>query len=433
MSEQTISINTILPAVPELFVDERNGEYLLLNPRGPHWCVGSKVLAVFVELCDDKRSIQNIFELMEPCFNGLTQELLIQIALSLQRAQFFTDGNRFPINSLSKVTFNITKLCNLNCPFCYYDSIQMVEKLQERELNTNEWVELAHKIAEINPKAHIHVSGGEPMIRDDVLDILEGIAKYKLQIVLITNGTHFTLEKVSRLSSIPKLTVQVSIDSIVPKENQQTRGPGALEKALATIQWMKSAGINVKVSSTITQINKNSFWRLKKFCAQNNISFGTSMFFIAGERSKKNSHRLQLTIDEFWETCQYNGENLVENIPYEPEVRRYNCGIGYGSVAIQPDGTMSPCNHLFDQKQSLGNIKTSTLYELLNVGYKRYNFIDVDKMNTCSKCPVRYLCAGGCRASSLHNYGTMHKTPPECSLLKKVYIACLWIDTKRIS
>lgn len=430
MSEQTISINTVLPAVPELFVDERDGEYLLLNPRGPHWCVGSKVLAVFVELCDDKRSIQKIFELIKPYFNGLTQELLIHIALSLQNAQFFTDGIRFPIDPLSKVNFNITKLCNLNCPFCYYDSIHLTEKLQNGELNTSEWIELARKIAKINPKAYIHVSGGEPMIRDDVFDILEGIAKYELQIVLITNGTQFTLEKVSRLSSIRKLTVNVSIDSIVPKENQQTRGPGSLEKALAAIQWMKNAGIDVKVSSTITQINKNSFWRLKKFCAQNNISFGTSMFFIAGERSKKNSQQLQLTMDEIWETCLHNGENLIENIPYEPETRRYNCGIGYGSIAIQPDGTMSPCNHL--PEQSLGNIRTSTLDELLTVGYKQYNFIDVDKMKTCLTCPVRYLCAGGCRANSHHNYGTMHKTPPECPFLKKAYIECLWIDAKGI-
>jgi uncharacterized radical SAM superfamily Fe-S cluster-containing enzyme len=171
---QHISRRTVLRAVPELFVDEHQGYYLLLNPRGPWWFVGSKVVAVFVELCDGKRSIQNIFELMSPHFNGLTPEHLIQIAQSLLSDRFFTEGVRLPIRPLSNVAFNITKRCNLSCPFCYYDSSPTVKKMPDGELDSSEWISLAGKIAEINSSARVYVSGGEPLIRHDIIDILEG-------------------------------------------------------------------------------------------------------------------------------------------------------------------------------------------------------------------------------------------------------------------
>jgi radical SAM protein with 4Fe4S-binding SPASM domain len=199
---------------------------------------------------------------------------------------------------------------------------------------------------------------------------------------------------------------------------------------------MKDAGINVKVSATLTQINKNSIWRLRRFCDQNNIGFRTSLFFIAGERSKRNIQWLGVDADEAWDALVYNTKHLnvddsfVDTSFHEPGIRRYSCGVGYGTVAINPDGSLSPCNHLADSKLYLGNVRTSTLHQLVAVGYERYNFVDIDKMTSgsCTRCPVRYICAGGCRASSLHTYGTMHEAPPDCNFLKQAYIKSLWIS-----
>lgn len=439
--KQIITQRTVLPAVPELFVDNRNGKYLLLNPRGPRWCVGSRVVAVFAMLCDGKRSIKNIFELMASQFHGLNPKTLVHIAQSLHNAQFFAEGRRLQIQPLSNIAFNLTKHCNLSCPYCYYDSVPMVKKLPNEELGTDEWVHLAGKIAQINPNAHIFVSGGEPLIRRDVIDILEGISKHRLKITLVTNGTLFTQKKVSQLATIPGLHVQVSIDSIVPEENAQTRGLGSLVKALTAVQWMKDVGLSVKVSATITQINKCSIWRLKQFLAQNDIDFRTSIFFLGGERSKKNSQQLGLNVDELWRTLLYNAarqnpKQLDTDLPpLMPGIHRYGCGVGYGTIAINPDGSVSPCDHLIDSELSLGNVRTSTIYQLIAAGYELYNFVDVDKMPTdgCANCPVRYFCAGGCRASSLHTYGTMRVAPPDCSFLRQLYIEALWIDVMGVS
>lgn len=435
-AKRFVTQKTVPPAVPELFIDERFGKYLLLNPSGPRWCVGSKVVADFVKLCDGRRSIESIFELMTSRFDRLTSAHLIYIAQSLIDAQFFEEGHRFQIRPLSNVAFNLTKLCNLNCPFCYYDSIPMTEKPHDQELSTSEWIKLAGQIAMINPNARIYVSGGEPLIRRDIVDILDGISTYDLEVTLVTNGTLFTRAEVSQLAVIPKLRIQVSIDSIVPKENSRTRGFGNLEKALIAVQWMKDAGVNVKVSATITQINKNSIWRLKRFCTQNEIGFRTSIFFLGGERSKKNSKQLGLDVNELWDTLLYNAarlnsEQLDAGLPHlTPGVPRYGCGVGYGTIAVNPDGSVSPCNHLTDPKLSLGNVRQSNLRQLVGTGYKLYNFVDVSKMpgSSCAKCPVRYFCGGWCRASSFHTYGSMHVVPPDCSFFRQTFIESLWID-----
>ncbi|OPY53000.1 MAG: pyrroloquinoline quinone biosynthesis protein PqqE [Methanosaeta sp. PtaU1.Bin112] len=431
---QNISSETILPRIPELFVDEKLGNYLVLNPLGPWWFVGSKIHADFVRLCDGKRSLRDIFESLSPQYKGVTDENLIQITKSLLDENFFTATEKSQIRPLSIVFFNITKRCNLSCPYCYYDSASSQSKEHENELDSDVWIKLSNDIAKINPRAKIIVSGGEPLIRPDAIDIIEGISRNNLEIKLITNATLFTSDIISRLSKIDKFSIQVSIDSIIPEENAKTRGPGNLEKALKAVQDIRDAAIDVEISATITQINLKSIRQFRQFCNKNSIKFRSSIFMLSGERSKRNAQWLELSSDDYLDASTYCLENFDNKTtmghPMVPGERRYGCGAGYGQIDISPDGSVLPCSHLNDPALYFGNIQTSNIEQLAEVGYKRYSYIDVDGMDPCSssKCPMRYFCGGGCRANSLHNYGTTHHIPKNCSELKQIYLKGLWVS-----
>ncbi|OPY52999.1 MAG: pyrroloquinoline quinone biosynthesis protein PqqE [Methanosaeta sp. PtaU1.Bin112] len=429
---ESISKEIVLPAVQGLFVDDRNGEFLILNPLGPWWFIGSKLHADFIRLCDGKRSIKDIFDLLSLRYSSIKLEHLLQAAESILQEQFFTETEVLPVHPLGIVHFYITRRCNLNCPFCFYDSVPSMSKSDE-ELDTEFWIKLADEVATINPEAMISVSGGEPLIRADAIDIIEGISRNGLKIRLVTNGTLFTEDLVLRLSKISKLRVQVSIDSLVPEENARTRGQGSLEKAIKAVQWMIDAGINVAISSTVTQINKKSIWRLQQFCDENNIRLGTSFFFKSGDRSKTNAPWLELKPHEIMESSAYNSKHLDHSdatdhtIMPVPGIRRSHCGIGYGQLAIQPDGSVSPCRLLTDSKLFLGNMTKSELREILNIGHKKYNFLDVDKVSSdCARCHVRYFCIGSCKAVSFYNYGSLNLCPPNCELLKQIHTESLW-------
>lgn len=429
--ERCISERTVLPALPELFVDERKGDFLILNPLGPWWFVGSKYHVDFLKLCDGKRTLRDIWELLSHDGQEVTIGAFTRLAGSLSRIHFFTPAENQPVQRCGVVHFYVTKRCNLECPFCFYDSAPSKSQAQKQELTAQEWINLAGEIAAINPNAAISISGGEPLLRTDLIEIIEGISQNNLEIRLITNGTLLGEGLMNHLSKIPKFKVQVSIDSLVPEENVRTRGLGSLEKAITAVQSMINAGIKVGITSTVTQINKHSTWRMKQFCEQHNINFGTSFFFSSGDRSHSNAGWLELKPGEIMESSVYNSNYFKEqesgHCALTPGIRRNHCGIGCGQLAIHPEGSVSPCRLLLDPQFYLGNIRETRLHRILELGCQKYDFVGVDKAAYgCATCPVRYLCVGGCKALSFSAYGVLDELPPNCGLLKKIYIESLW-------
>ncbi|HLP47393.1 MAG TPA: radical SAM protein [Candidatus Kapabacteria bacterium] len=429
---QNITGETILPLLPEIYIDEHRGQYLILNPLGPWWFVGSSLHADFVRLCDGKRTLQDIRVSLSSNHNGLTDEHMIRITQLLQKANFFTQTFKLDIRLLNIAFFDITKRCNLNCPYCYYDSVPVKNQKIQEELDAGTWIKFAGEIAEINPKAKIIISGGEPLIRPDIIDIISGISRHNLEIKLLTNGTLFTKDIIAKLAKTGKFSVQVSIDSHIPEVNAQGRGKGSLEKSLSAVLQLKEAGVDVEISATITQINYKSIRQFREYCDKNQLKLRSSIFMLSGEKTKTNAEWLELNPEEYYDASTYVLDFNDPDTPMEqamtPGERRYSCGLGYGQVDISPDGSMFPCSHLNNPKFRIGNIKTTGLRQLVEAGYQRYRPIDVDTMNPCSgsKCPVRYFCAGGCRAIALHYYGSLDVPAKYCNELKQVYITSLW-------
>ena len=306
-AEAKITGQTILPCTPEIFIDEHRGEYLVLNPLGPWWFVGSRLHGDFARLCNGKRSINDIQEILSASHDGLTDEFMILIAKSLFEANFFKKTIKREIRPLNVVYYNITRRCNLNCPYCYYDNIPAtcIGHESEAELDSSVWIKLANKIAAINPRAKIMISGGEPLIRPDAVEIIEGVARNNLEVKLVTNGTLLTVDIIAALSHIAKLSVQVSIDSITPEVNAKSRGKGSLEKALSAVHRMKDAGMNVEISATITRLNNKYIRQFREFCDQHYIKFRSSIFMLSGEKSKRNAQWLELNPEEYLDASLY--------------------------------------------------------------------------------------------------------------------------------
>ncbi|HYF94993.1 MAG TPA: radical SAM protein [Symbiobacteriaceae bacterium] len=428
------SFDDPIPALPELFVDRRGEQFLLLNPRGPRWCMGSRLAAVFAELCDGRRTLRDIHALMAPHFRGLTPEHLAEVSDGLTGLHFFEEGWRVPRTALWNVIFNLTRTCNLQCPFCYYDSGPAAGKPAGGELTAAEWIRVAGEVAAVNSEAKIYVMGGEPLIRKDAPAIIEGIARHGLNIRLVTNGMLITQELARRLAVVPKLTVQVSIDSILPDENALTRGPDHLPKALNAVRWLKAAGAEVLVSATVTQTNRWNLWRLQAHLARMGVRFRSSFFFVGGERSQSAEGRLALSPDDLWMTALHTARHGSANLTslaaarLEPGVVRSSCGVGFGTLSIAPDGQIFPCNHLTAPDQLLGSVRNLPIATIAAAGGETYRAVDVDQTPGCAECPVRYICTGACKASASHAYGTMQTPPPDCAFRRRACLETLWTD-----
>jgi AdoMet-dependent heme synthase len=153
---------------------------------------------------------------------------------------------------LSHVAWEITRSCNLFCSHCRASAHQGG---YEGELTTEECFRVVDEIAEVG-KPMLVLTGGEPLLRPDVLDIGRYAANKGLRVVMGTNGTLLTMEMAAKLKEVPVMCVGVSVDFPSAAGHDDFRcHVGAFETAMAGINNARRAGIDVQINSTISKMN----------------------------------------------------------------------------------------------------------------------------------------------------------------------------------
>lgn len=107
------------------------------------------------------------------------------------------------------ISWNTTNKCNLKCSHCYRDS----GKESQGELTTEEAKKLIDEIAKANFKIMIF-SGGEPLMREDIFELISHADKAGLRPVLGTNGTLITIEMAQKLKDSGISAIGISLDSL---------------------------------------------------------------------------------------------------------------------------------------------------------------------------------------------------------------------------
>jgi len=158
---------------------------------------------------------------------------------------------QFSTDKKPVVVWNCTRRCNLKCVHCYSQS---ENKAYEGELSTDEGLAMLEDLARFGVPVTLF-SGGEPLVRPDLLALIERTVALGMRAVISTNGTLITEEKAARLRAFNLSYVGVSLDGL-RDVNDRFRGvSGAFEKALAGIRNCRRAGIKVGLRFTITNRN----------------------------------------------------------------------------------------------------------------------------------------------------------------------------------
>lgn len=149
------------------------------------------------------------------------------------------------------VVWNCTKQCNLNCIHCYADADG---RSPDIEMTTEEGKAFIRQLAEFGVPV-ILFSGGEPLMRQDFLELAEFAAKQGIGIVASTNGTLITQEVASEMRSLGFREVGISLDGIGDTNDLFRGKKGAFEAALHGIRSCVSVGQRVSLRVTITRLN----------------------------------------------------------------------------------------------------------------------------------------------------------------------------------
>lgn len=276
--------------------------------------------------------------------------------LTLLRDRAF--GGRTPL----VVILNITFRCNMRCGYCYGQYFNR----REKDFTTDELLGLIDNLGKMGTRS-ITLGGGEPLLRDDIGQIVERIKANGIECGFNTNGLLVT----KRIDALKKADmICVSIDG--PKEmNDANRGEGSFEKIMAGIDAALEAGIKVHTTTVLTRNNCEAVdWivqmaKEKGIQAEFNFLFHQSEDKNDSDKFMAENEALRKAIQRIVELKAQNAQILFSEEVYryaakwpdykkrlfmrkEPDFDFIRCYAGRFIMFIDADGRVYPCVQLID-------------------------------------------------------------------------------------
>ncbi len=158
---------------------------------------------------------------------------------------------QFSADKKPVVVWNLTRRCNLGCAHCYSQSADCA---YGGEMTTAQGLALLEDLAEFGVPV-ILFSGGEPLLRPDLLELVARAVQLGLRAVISSNGTLIDEGTAHRLSEIGLSYVGVSLDGMRATNDRFRGRAGAFDEALAGLRNCSRAGIKVGLRFTINKSN----------------------------------------------------------------------------------------------------------------------------------------------------------------------------------
>ncbi|HEX9261088.1 MAG TPA: radical SAM protein [Candidatus Bathyarchaeia archaeon] len=305
------------------------------------------------------------------------------------------------------VSWNITRKCNLKCDHCY---INATKDEYRGELTTDEAKRLMDQIAEVSRPLLI-LSGGEPLLRTDIYDLLSYGAGKGFRMGLGSNGSLIDEAVAKKLKNAGAKTVSISLDSSIPELHDEFRGvEGSWKKAVGAIKALKKNGLLVQVNTTVTQQNYEEIDKIMSLAEELEVENFHLFFLVPTGRGTKIAdispamyeHMIKTT---FAKTGKHNLNVRPSCAPQFMRIARdmgldmkqwiRGCLAGLYYCRVYPNGDITPCPYL---PVKLGNTREKTFSEIWFQSEVLKNLRDFSKLEgKCGTCDHRHLC-GGCRA-----------------------------------
>lgn len=149
------------------------------------------------------------------------------------------------------VVWNMTRRCNLKCVHCY---AQAVGEKGGDPINTERALAMIDDLAAYGAPVMLF-SGGEPLVREDLVDLAKHATEKGMRAVISTNGTLITPQKAAELKRVGLSYVGISLDGMEDVHDHFRGVPGAFKKALRGIENCKAEGLKVGLRFTINKRN----------------------------------------------------------------------------------------------------------------------------------------------------------------------------------
>lgn len=355
---------------------------------------------------------------------------------------------QFSADKKPVVVFNCTQRCNLKCVHCYSRS---ENKEYAGELTTAEAKAFISNLADFGSPV-ILFSGGEPLMRRDIFELIEYATEHKLRAVISTNGTLITKDVAKKLKQYRLSYVGVSLDGLKEVNNRFRGSDKAFDLALGGIRNCMSEGIKVGLRFTINKRNAAEIpgifelmkeEKIPRICFYHLVYTGRGSDLIKEDLNHEETRMVVneiidltanlhkegfpaevLTVDNHADGVFLYQRMVAEKNPRAKEVfelLRYNGGnsSGVGIACVSFNGDVYPDQ--FWRHVVLGNVRDKKFSEIWTDTSKNVFFAKLKEKGRhikgrCELCKWLSICGGNFRARAEAVTGDAWAEDPACYL-----------------
>ncbi|MCX6664929.1 MAG: radical SAM protein [Euryarchaeota archaeon] len=312
----------------------------------------------------------------------------------------------------SYILWDCTRRCNLKCEHC-----GATKETYDRELSSEEIKKVISELRAMKTRM-FSVTGGEPFMRKDVLDVLSFAHSQGLKTGIATNGFFIDKPMVKKIKEAGVDSIQISLDGLEKTHNTIRGDSQSFQRAIQALQYLQE--IDLPVLSVATTITKNNFRELEKIWdllvdLQVKI-WRISVVMPIGRAEIKDQFLLDTSqMNHLFAFIEENSKPLeiriAENLPYlahyEERIRRepFLCPVGITACCIGVDGNVRGCPEQPDIPDFIeGNVLQNSIADIWQYGFKKYRCNEtLFKDETCKHCVEKYRCFGGCYVMRIGN------------------------------
>lgn len=327
--------------------------------------------------------------------------------------------------NMHHISWNVTQKCNLYCRHCYRGSGP--DNDTGDELTTQEGKKLLSDMKK-SDLGVIVFSGGEPLLRADIFELIEHACSLGIIPLMGSNGTLITPQIAEKLKKSGLNAIAISIDSMNEEVHDEFRGKkGALRAAMEGIKNSIDAGIRVQVNTTISRYNLDDIDEILKYANGIGALSSHILFLVDVGRGEKidttqlDKSQYKNAINRIIEkrldirikpTCapQYKVEAIFKDIPV---VGGRGCIAGISYCSVLPNGDVHICPYTPVKVDSIRERDFDDIWRNNEVFLKLRDYAQYK--GRCGSCSHIDIC-GGCRARAFSATGDWLEADPYCLL-----------------
>ena len=333
--------------------------------------------------------------------------------------------------------WHVTERCNLRCAHCYQ------EAYQGEELGFSDLLHILDQFEDLLERwqgetgrpvqGHVTVTGGEPFIRPDFMDLLEVLAGRgdRFGFAILTNGSFIDASIARRLKKLGPDFVQISIEGL-RQSHDRIRGEGQFDRAVKGIESLVRERIRTLISFTARRENFREFLDVARLGRRLRVArvWADRMIPWGSGASLSDQILTPEETREFFEIMRRAREESVHRWFDRTEIAMhralefllsggtpYHCTAGDTLITVMPNGDVFPCRRM---PVRVGNLLETSLESVYYENGFLHGLRDRRRCSEgCEECCYSALCRGGLKCLSYAVTNDPFKADPGCWLARR--------------